>query len=81
MPLGNPLVKNIARGTTDPGYRIYNLYKFSKSLRACPPWYEHKPPRSESWPGECDEWNHFGIVMLINDHVPELGVMSVLEHV
>ena len=49
-----------------------------RSLRACPPWWEHKPPRSESWPG--DEWNHFGRVMLI-DHVPELGAMSVLEHV
>ena len=82
--MGRPSVKNtlyfqnIARGTTDPGYRIYNLYKFFKSLRACPPWWEHKPPRSESWPG--DEWNHFGRVMLI-DHVPELGAMSVLEHV
>ena len=49
-----------------------------RSSRACPPWWEHKPPRSESQPG--DEWNHFGRVMLI-DHVPELGAMSVLEHV
>ena len=34
-----------------------------RSLRECPPWWEHKLPRSESQPG--DELSNFGRVMLI----------------
>ena len=38
-------------------------WRGGRSLRACPPWWEHNPPRTESQSG--DEWSHFVRVMLI----------------